>query len=105
MTVVFDDASNIYFARQLVNERLTEVELPEGSPRPELRPVATGLGEVYHYLMTGKGKSLRELTTLHDREIKPRLLSVPGVAEVNTWGGEKMEFHVLVEPGASCPTT
>ena len=47
-------------------------------------PISTGLGEVYHYIVTGKGKSLEELTTIHDWIIKPRLRSVPGVAEVNT---------------------
>ncbi|MEZ6188220.1 MAG: efflux RND transporter permease subunit, partial [Planctomycetota bacterium] len=92
VTVVFADGTDVYFARQLVNERLQTVSLPEGTPRPELGPVATGLGEVYHYLVRSESLSLEALTTLHDWEIKPRLLSVPGVAEVNTWGGERRQF-------------
>lgn len=74
------------------------MQLPEGIPRPEMGPIATGLGEIYHYVVTGEGWSLRDLTTLHEWSIKPRLRSVPGVAEVNTWGGERKEFHVLADP-------
>ena len=99
VTVIFEDGTDIYFARQVVNERLQRVELPEGTPRPELGPVATGLGEVYHYLVRSDRLSLEELTTLHDWEIKPRLLAVPGVAEVNTWGGKRKQYHVLVDLG------
>ncbi len=97
VTVVFEDDTDIYFARQLVMERLQTVELAVGIPQPEMGPVATGLGEVYHYIITGKGKTLEELTTLHDWVIKPRLGSVPGVAEVNTWGGHRRQFHVVVD--------
>ena len=98
VTVTFDDGTDIYFARQLVMERLQTVELPEGIDRPEMGPVATGLGEVFHYVVTSETHSLQELTTLHDWVIKPRLQSVPGVAEVNTWGGERKQYQVLVDP-------
>ncbi|MDP6542984.1 MAG: CusA/CzcA family heavy metal efflux RND transporter [Phycisphaerae bacterium] len=97
VTVIFEDGTDIYFARQVVMERLGTVELPAGTPRPEMGPVSTGLGEVYHYIVTGKGKTLEELTTLHDWVIKPRLASVAGVAEVNTWGGERKQYHVLID--------
>ena len=97
VTVIFEDGTDTYFARQLVMERLQTVDLPEGIPQPEMGPVATGLGEVYHYIVTGKGKSLEELTTIHDWVVKPRLKSVPGVAEVNTWGGKIKQYHVLVD--------
>jgi cobalt-zinc-cadmium resistance protein CzcA len=97
VTTVFDDDTDIYFARQLVMERLQTVQLAAGIPRPEMGPVATGLGEVFHYIVTGQGKTLEELTTLHDWVIKPRLSSVPGVAEVNTWGGNRKQFHVIVD--------
>jgi len=97
VTVIFEDGTDIYFARQLVSERIQSVELPGGIARPEMGPVATGLGEVYHYIVTGEGKTLEELTTLHDWVIKPRLRSIPGVAEVNTWGGERKQYHVLVD--------
>lgn len=98
LTVTFDDGTDIYFARQLVMERLQTVELPEGIDRPEMGPVATGLGEIYHYVVTSPNHTLQELTTLHDWVIKPRLRSVPGVAEVNTWGGERKQYHVLTDP-------
>jgi cobalt-zinc-cadmium resistance protein CzcA len=97
VTAVFEDNVDIYFARQIVMERLQAVEIPEGIARPEMGPVATGLGEVYHYLVTGKGKTLEELTTLHEWVIKPMLHSVPGVAEVNTWGGKRRQIHVLID--------
>jgi cobalt-zinc-cadmium resistance protein CzcA len=98
VTVVFADGTNVYFARQLVAERLAGVELPPSMDRPEMGPVATGLGEIYHYVVSGKGRTLQELTTIHDWEIKPRLATVPGVAEVNTWGGERRQYHVLADP-------
>ena len=97
VTAIFEEGTDIYLARQLVGERIRHASLPEGIPTPEMGPVATGLGEIFHYIVTGEGWSLRDLTTLHNWTIKPRLLSVPGVAEVNTWGGEKQQFHVLVD--------
>jgi cobalt-zinc-cadmium resistance protein CzcA len=98
VTVIFEDGIDIYFARQLVMERLQTVELADGINTPAMGPVATGLGEIYHYLITGKGKTLQELTTIHDWIIKPILRSVPGVAEVNTWGGKRKQYHVLIDP-------
>ncbi len=98
VTVTFEDGTDIYFARQLVMERLQTVKLPDGIGSPEMGPVATGLGEIYHYTVTSPEHTLMELTTLHDWVIKPRLRSVPGVAEVNTWGGERKQYHVLADP-------
>ncbi len=98
VTVTFEDGTDIYFARQLVMERLQTVELPGGISRPEMGPVATGLGEIYHYIVTSPNHTLQELTTLHDWVIKPRLRSVSGVAEVNTWGGKRKQYHVLADP-------
>lgn len=98
VTAIFRDSTDIYFARQLVMERLQGVELPKGIALPRMGPVATGLGEVYHYLVTSQKRSLEELTTLHDWVIKPRLRSVPGVAEVNTWGGKRRQYQVMVHP-------
>ena len=101
VTVIFADGMDVYFARQLVSERLQAVDLPDGIDRPEMGPVATGLGEIYHYLVTSTGsptRSLEELTTIHDWQIKPQLRSVPGVAEVNTWGGEIRQYQVVVDP-------
>lgn len=101
VTATFEDGADIYFARQLVSERLSTVELPPGASRPEMGPVATGLGEVFHYLVVGKGESptsLTELTTIQDWIIAPQLRQVAGVAEVNTWGGLVKQFEVVVEP-------
>lgn len=98
ITVQFVDGTDLWFARQQVSERLGRVELPAGIHRPSLGPVATGLGEVFHYLVEGEGKSLEELRTLHDWVIAPQLRSVPGVAEVNSWGGNEKQWHVVVDP-------
>ncbi|MBI5508911.1 MAG: efflux RND transporter permease subunit [Deltaproteobacteria bacterium] len=98
VTVTFDDATDIYLARQVVMERLQAVELPPGIARPQLGPVATGLGEVFHYLVTGADMTLAELRAVQDWIIKPQLRSVPGVAEVNTWGGDERQVQVVVDP-------
>jgi len=98
ITAIFEDDVDLYLARQMVMERLQSAKLPEGIDSPELGPISTGLGEVFHYIVTGDGYSLEELTTIHDWVIKPQLRSVPGVAEVNTWGGEKRQYQVVVEP-------
>ena len=98
VTVTFEDGTDIYLARQVVSERLLTVELPPRIDRPQLGPVATGLGEVFHYLVTGQGKSLAELRTVQDWIVRPQLRAVPGVAEVNTWGGDERQIHVVVDP-------
>lgn len=98
VTLLFEDGTDLYFARQVVNERLQSVELPTGVARPELGPAATGLGEVVHYVLRGESHTLEELTTLHDWEIRPRLRSLRGVAEVNTWGGERRQYQVNLIP-------
>ena len=82
VVAIFSDATDIYFARQQINERLSEAQLPAGIPRPTLGPVATGLGEVYHYLITSDVYDLTELRTLQDWVIRPRLRRVPGVARM-----------------------
>jgi len=98
VVAIFDDSVDVYFARQLIGERLQTVELPEGLGSPAMGPVATGLGEVLHYALYSETATLAELTTLHDWVLRPQLLTVPGVAEVNTWGGRKRQYHVVVEP-------
>ena len=98
VTVIFDDGVGIYFARQLVMERLGTVDLPEDLPSPTMGPVATGLGEVFHYILTSQTRSLSELRTIQDWIIKPQLRSVPGVAEVNSWGGRERQYQVVVDP-------
>jgi cobalt-zinc-cadmium resistance protein CzcA len=98
ITLRFSDDVSIWFARQVVTERLGAVHLPDGVAAPTLGPVATGLGEVFHYVVRGKGKTLEELRTVHDWQIAPQLRSVPGVAEVNAWGGNEKQWQVVVDP-------
>ncbi len=98
LTIVFEDGTDIYLARQIVSERIGNVELPAGVERPSLGPVATGLGEVFHYLVTSEGKSLAEVRTAHDWIIAPQMRAVPGVAEVNSWGGDERQIQVVVDP-------
>ncbi len=98
VTVIFEEGADLYLGRQVVAERIGGVALPPGIERPQLGPVATGLGEVFHYLITGAGKSLAELRTVQDWVIKPQMRSVPGVAEVNTWGGDERQIQVVVDP-------
>jgi heavy metal efflux system protein len=98
VVVTFADGTDIYFARQVVNERLLSVELPEGSPRPELGPVSTGLGEVLHYMVTGKGNDITDLRTIHDWVIKPKLRTAKGTAEVNSWGGFEKQYQIRLDP-------
>ncbi|NWF71893.1 MAG: efflux RND transporter permease subunit [Nitrospirae bacterium] len=110
MTVVFDDTMNINLARQLVLERLIEVQenLPPGS-EPSMAPNSTGLGEVYQYYLespphagldsTAVEHELIEQRTTMDWVIRPVLKSVPGVIDVNSQGGYVKQYQVLVEPG------
>ncbi len=97
VTVVFDDETDIYLARQVVSERLAGAQLPDGT-RPSLGPVATGLGEVFHYLIESESLNSQELRTLHHWVIRPQMLQVPGVAEINTWGGYEKQYHVILDP-------
>lgn len=99
VTVVFQDGMDVWFARQLVSERLREVvaELPSFVPPPQLAPVSTGLGEIFTFVVrseTGDHSSM-QLRTLLDWEVIPRIRSVPGVIEVNPMGGELKQFHVV----------
>src|SRR3954462_6677075 len=98
VVVTFKDGTNIYFARQLINERLSTVELADGMSRPKMGPVSTGLGEVFHYVVTGAGNDVTELRTIHDWIIRPKMRTVKGAAEVNTWGGYEKQYQVRVDP-------
>lgn len=100
VVATFDDRTSIYLARQLISERLASVELPAGIARPQLGPISTGLGEVFHYAVRSDppGRTLTELRELHDWVIRPALRQVRGVAEVNAWGGFEKQFHVVADP-------
>ncbi len=107
ITLVFTDSTNVYFARQLVMERLLEVtpRMPEGVV-PVLGPVSTGLGEVYQYTLVHPDDGKRQLTAeelmerrvVQDWVVRPMLRSIPGVAEINSMGGLERQFQVLVNP-------
>lgn len=108
VTVVFQDGTDIYFARNLINERLQQAksQLPDGV-EPEMGPIATGLGEIYMYTVhadanarqpDGRPYDATALRTLQDWVIRPQLRQVPGVTEVNTIGGFEREYHVTPDP-------
>ena len=98
VVAIFDDDTNIYLARQVVSERLASADLPDSVGRPALGPVATGLGEVFQYLVHSASRSPTELRTLQKWVIRPQMVQVPGVAEINTWGGYERQFHVIIDP-------
>ena len=100
VVATFDDETRIIDARQYVSERLASVELPDGIERPQLGPISTGLGEIFHYVLRSDDpdRTLEELRTLHDWVVKPELRKVQGVAEVNSWGGHEKQYHVVVAP-------
>ena len=99
VTVVFDDDVPVYFARQLVAERVNDARgrLPEGI-EPTLGPVATAFGEIYQYLIEGDVADPMTKKALQDWDVRTRLRAVRGVSEINSWGGQTKEFHVLVDP-------
>ena len=99
ITVPFPDKMDIYFARTLVQQRLNDAKgaMPAGV-EPTLGPVSTPMGELYQYVLTSDSLSLTELKTLQEYTIRPRLRTVPGVSEVNTWGGFTEQVQVEVDP-------
>jgi len=102
VVATFDGSITLLDARQLVAERLDRVELGPGIAPPALGPITTGLGEIFHYLLRSPDGShdLTELRTLHDWVVKPELRRVPGVAEINSWGGNEKVYEVVVDPAA-----
>jgi len=108
VTVVFEDGTDTYFARQLVNERIQSAksQLPPGI-EPQLGPLATGLGEIFMYAVEpkpgarkpdGSEYSPSDLRTLSDWVVRPQMRTIPGVAEVNTIGGYARQYHVTPNP-------
>ncbi|MBI5850358.1 MAG: efflux RND transporter permease subunit [Planctomycetes bacterium] len=98
VVATFHDDVDVWFARRQCSERLASVVLPPGIDPPELGPVATGLGEVLQYVLSSEHAGLEELRTAHDWIVRPALRAVPGVAEVNTWGGLERQYVVRVDP-------
>ncbi len=107
VTIVFEEGTDIYWARQLVGERLTQAResLPPGLAEPQMGPISTGLGEIYMWSVEADGVkpdgseySAQDLRAVQDWIIRPQLRSVPGVTEVNTIGGYERQFHITPDP-------
>ncbi|KQT18623.1 acriflavine resistance protein B [Chryseobacterium sp. Leaf404] len=105
ITVVFREKVDIYFARQLISEQLKQAseEIPKGIETPEMAPVSTGLGEVYQYILhpkkgSEKKYSSKDLRTMQDWIIRRQLNGTPGVAEINSFGGELKQYEVAIDP-------
>lgn len=105
VTIVFDDATDVYWARQQVTERLSAVkdQIPKGIGDPFLSPVTTGLGEIYQYIVRTKPGyekkyDVIELRTIQDWIVRRQLLSVEGVAEVSSFGGKLKQFEIAIDP-------
>ena len=108
VTVIFQDGTDIYFARQLINERVQEVreKLPPGV-QPSMGPIATGLGEIFMWTVEPKDGAKKpdggeytptDLRTIQDWIVRPQLRNIPGVTEINTIGGYSKQFHVTPDP-------
>lgn len=100
VTVTFRDSVDVFFARQLVNERLSRVsaELPENIEAPQMGPVSTGLGDIYMFSLESEKRDITGLRTIMDWQIAPQLRSVPGVAEVNVTDGNVKQYQVIADP-------
>ncbi len=103
VTVVFSDATDIYAARQLVLERLSQAreEIPPEIGNPEMGPIATGLGDIYQYELRGARGGpfdLKALRTIQDWSVRRQLLTVPGITEVNSFGGLEQQYQVHIDP-------
>lgn len=101
VTVEFEENTDIYFARQMVSQRLQSIsdELPPDVSSPQLGPITTALGEIYQYVVRGENYSLTELREIQDWLIAPQLKVVKGVTEINSFGGFVKQYNVIVQPG------
>ncbi len=99
VTVVFTDETNIYFARQMVSERMREAgnAVPPQYGTPQMGPITTGLGEIYQFMVRGDGYSLMQLEETLDWYISPQLRMVPGIVEVNSFGGENKQYQIVLD--------
>jgi cobalt-zinc-cadmium resistance protein CzcA len=107
VTAVFEDNVDIYFARNLIFQKLQEAQenIPPGLGKPELAPISTGLGEIYQYVVRPEKQgdttfSDMELRTIQDWIVKRQLLGTEGVAEVNSFGGYEKQYQILINPDA-----
>ncbi len=100
VTAIFDDSTDVYWARQLVQQRLNNVKLPPEVPDPNLGPVISTFSNVLNYHLTSKTHSLTELRTIQDWQIALPLRSVAGVGNVVTYGGYEKEYQVFIRPSS-----
>lgn len=100
VTAIFDDSMDVYFCRQLVQQRIMQMKLPEGAPQPSLGPVVSSFSNVYMYYLTSTHHDLTELRTIQDWVVARKILSVPGVGNVVSYGGFVKQYQVFVKPSA-----
>ena len=105
VTIVFEDAMGTYLPRQLIAEKIKSAseKIPEGFGTPEMGPITTGLGEIYQYTLETKPGykdkyNPMELRSIQDWVVKRQLAGIPGVVEVNTWGGFLKQYEVALNP-------
>jgi len=103
VTVVFEDGTDVYWARQQVSEKVSMIEINENAETPELAPVTTGLGEIYQYVLRPKPGyekkySLTDLRSIQDWLVRRQILGTKGVADVSTFGGKLKQYEVSVSP-------
>ncbi|MBK8213743.1 MAG: efflux RND transporter permease subunit [Myxococcales bacterium] len=101
VTVVFQDGTDIYFARQQVNERMREAQeaIPAGYGRPEMGPNSGGLGEIFQFTVENDALTLMQKEEVLDWQVAPALRTVPGIVEVNSFGGEDRQYQIELDPG------
>ena len=103
VTIVFTDETDVYWARQQVTERLSQVQIPPDTGTPELGPVTSGLGEIYQYVVRPKAGfekiyTATELRTIQDWIVRRQLLGVEGVADVSSFGGKLKQYEIAISP-------
>ncbi len=105
VTIVFEESTDIYWARQQVNERLSQAKasIPDGTGSPELAPLTTGLGEIYQYTIRAKKGyeekyTIMDLRTIQDWMVRRQLLGTKGVADVSSFGGHLKQYEIAIDP-------
>ncbi len=100
ITAIFDDSTDVYFARQLVQQRLLQISssLPAECPTPQLGPVVSSFSNVYMYCLESDRRNFTDLRTIQDWDVARKLRAVPGVANVATYGGFVKQYHIIVRP-------
>ncbi len=98
VTIVFRDDTPIYFARQLVNERMRDVQEAVKHGKPDMGPISSGLGEIFQFVVRNEGMNAMQLQEVLKWQIAPALRAVPGIVEVNAFGGEERQYQIVLDP-------